>query len=111
MGVDINHRICDSPMEDLKLKTPAEKIYVPWMTCHQCKRNDKGEVVHCKKCNKKKYCHSCIHSWYPLLGFEYIAEACPGCRGICNCRDCLRKNPEVVVERFSGADRVTFLKN
>ena len=60
MGVDINHGICDSPTEDLKLKTPAEKNYVPWMMCHQRKRNDKGEVVHCTKC-KKKYFHKCIH--------------------------------------------------
>ncbi|KAL5721358.1 hypothetical protein ACHQM5_005011 [Ranunculus cassubicifolius] len=30
------------------------------MTCHQCKRNDKGEVVRCLNCKKRRYCVSCI---------------------------------------------------
>ncbi|XP_048500185.1 lysine-specific demethylase JMJ29 [Beta vulgaris subsp. vulgaris] len=59
-------------------------------TCHQCKRNDKGRVVLCNKCNWKKFCIPCITNWYPDKTEEYFAESCPVCRGNCNCKACLR---------------------
>ncbi|KAK8470680.1 hypothetical protein PHAVU_003G031500 [Phaseolus vulgaris] len=59
------------------------------LTCHQCKRNDKGRVVRCSTCNKKRFCLFCLRSWYPHLKEEDIAEACPVCRGNCNCKACL----------------------
>ncbi|XP_047980581.1 lysine-specific demethylase JMJ25-like isoform X1 [Salvia hispanica] len=59
-------------------------------TCHQCKRNDKGEVVWCTKCWRKRYCLICISRWYPKMQKEDFAEACPVCRNNCNCKDCLR---------------------
>ncbi|KAK7407503.1 hypothetical protein VNO78_09456 [Psophocarpus tetragonolobus] len=59
------------------------------LTCHQCKRNDKGRVVRCKCCNKKRFCLLCLKAWYPHLTEDDIAESCPVCRGNCNCKACL----------------------
>ncbi|KAL2347648.1 hypothetical protein Fmac_001648 [Flemingia macrophylla] len=59
------------------------------LTCHQCKRNDKGRVVRCSTCQKKRFCLFCIRAWYPHLKEDDIAEACPVCRGNCNCKACL----------------------
>ncbi|CAL9161327.1 unnamed protein product [Musa hybrid cultivar] len=58
--------------------------------CHQCQRNDKGRVVRCTKCRTKRYCIPCITRWYSQLTEEAISEACPVCRGNCNCKACLR---------------------
>ncbi|GAA0148621.1 histone modifying enzyme [Lithospermum erythrorhizon] len=58
--------------------------------CHQCKRNDKGRVVTCTKCERKKYCVPCMTGWYPKMNEEDFAEACPVCRKNCNCKACLR---------------------
>ncbi|URE04994.1 JmjC domain containing protein [Musa troglodytarum] len=58
--------------------------------CHQCQRNDKGRVVRCTKCRTKRYCIPCISRWYSQLTEEAISEACPVCRGNCNCKACLR---------------------
>lgn len=33
-------------------------------TCHQCKRNDKGRVVRCLKCERKRFCVPCMTRWY-----------------------------------------------
>ncbi|KAL0008945.1 hypothetical protein SO802_010447 [Lithocarpus litseifolius] len=60
------------------------------LMCHQCQRNDKGRVVRCKKCKRKRYCKPCLDNWYPNIEEDYIAEACPFCRGNCNCKACLR---------------------
>ncbi|TKY69312.1 Lysine-specific demethylase JMJ25 [Spatholobus suberectus] len=59
------------------------------LTCHQCKRNDKGRVVNCTSCNRKRFCLFCLQAWYPHLKEDDIAEACPVCRGNCNCKACL----------------------
>ncbi|WOL12791.1 lysine-specific demethylase JMJ25-like isoform X1 [Canna indica] len=59
--------------------------------CHQCQRNDKGRVVRCAQdCCTKRFCIPCIQRWYPHSTEEAIAEACPFCRGNCNCKACLR---------------------
>ncbi|KAL2996405.1 hypothetical protein AAZX31_10G269800 [Glycine max] len=62
------------------------------LMCHQCQRNDKGRVVRCTSCKRKRFCVHCIENWYPHLKEDYIAEACPVCRGNCNCKACLRSN-------------------
>ncbi|KAL1548999.1 lysine-specific demethylase JMJ25-like [Salvia divinorum] len=64
--------------------------------CHQCQRNDKGEIVRCTKCKTKRYCLHCIRTWYPDMPAEAFAEACPVCQLNCNCKSCLRM--EVPVE-------------
>ncbi|RZC76807.1 hypothetical protein C5167_000967 [Papaver somniferum] len=58
--------------------------------CHQCQRNNQGEVVCCKICPNRRFCVPCIEKWYPGVSLESIAEAFPSCTGICNCKGCLR---------------------
>ncbi|KAF9613669.1 hypothetical protein IFM89_009632, partial [Coptis chinensis] len=74
--------------------------------CHQCQRNDRGDVVRCSVCPNKRYCVHCITKWYnvyshfcqvmsswilyPQMSHEKIAMSCPFCLGNCNCKDCLR---------------------
>ncbi|XP_038688645.1 lysine-specific demethylase JMJ25-like [Tripterygium wilfordii] len=60
------------------------------LMCHQCQRNDKGRVVRCGKCTTKRYCIPCLTNWYPHMIEDEVSEACPFCRGICNCKACLR---------------------
>ncbi|KAK1379296.1 hypothetical protein POM88_026040 [Heracleum sosnowskyi] len=59
-------------------------------TCHQCKRNDKGRVVKCTKCQKKRYCLPCMTTWYPKMTEEDFLKECPVCQVNCNCKSCLR---------------------
>ncbi|GAB2233588.1 hypothetical protein Droror1_Dr00002814 [Drosera rotundifolia] len=59
-------------------------------SCHQCQRSDKGRVVRCSKCCRKRYCIPCINTWYPGLTEEAVSTACPFCRLNCNCKSCLR---------------------
>ncbi|GFQ04870.1 lysine-specific demethylase jmj25 [Phtheirospermum japonicum] len=47
--------LLDNAAEPKLGKKPAENA-MERNTCHQCKRNDKGRVVRCTKCNKKRYC-------------------------------------------------------
>ncbi|CAH8290844.1 unnamed protein product [Eruca vesicaria subsp. sativa] len=60
------------------------------LMCHQCQRNDNGEVVRCQTCKRKRYCHLCLKNWYPNIPHEDIATKCPFCWNTCNCRACLR---------------------
>ncbi|CAJ2630944.1 unnamed protein product [Trifolium pratense] len=62
------------------------------LMCHQCQRNDKGRVVRCTKCKRKRYCVCCINNWYPHLKENEIAKACPVCCDNCNCKACLRSS-------------------
>jgi hypothetical protein len=39
------------------------------LMCHQCQRNDKGRVVRCTKCKRKRYCVCCINNWYNFIYF------------------------------------------
>ncbi|XP_019171758.1 PREDICTED: lysine-specific demethylase JMJ25-like isoform X2 [Ipomoea nil] len=58
--------------------------------CHQCQRNDKGDVVRCTSCKTKRYCGPCMRTWYPGMPEEAFAEKCPVCLENCNCKACLR---------------------
>uniref|UniRef100_A0A1D1ZBL6 Lysine-specific demethylase 3B n=1 Tax=Anthurium amnicola TaxID=1678845 RepID=A0A1D1ZBL6_9ARAE len=60
------------------------------LTCHQCQRNDRARVVWCMSCAKRGYCESCVLRRYPDMSMEDIRRVCPACRGICNCKVCLR---------------------
>ncbi|KAF5193284.1 Lysine-specific demethylase jmj25, partial [Thalictrum thalictroides] len=82
--------------------------------CHQCQRNDKGEVVRCTKCKTKRYCLPCT-KWYPQLSHAEIAECCPCCRGYCNCKECLRKlgktkEKSISVKNLSEEEKVNYSK-
>ncbi|XXG60370.1 hypothetical protein AAC387_Pa04g2296 [Persea americana] len=56
--------------------------------CHQC-RSSGRRIAWCTKCNKR-YCKTCIKTWYPKMSMAEAARACPFCRGNCNCKQCLR---------------------
>ncbi|KAL0904675.1 hypothetical protein M5K25_026806 [Dendrobium thyrsiflorum] len=60
------------------------------LMCHQCQRNDKGAVVRCMACQRKRYCYPCMKRWYPQLTPDDFAIECPVCRFNCNCKSCLR---------------------
>ncbi|WJX21571.1 hypothetical protein P8452_10985 [Trifolium repens] len=61
-------------------------------TCHQCKRNDKGRVVRCTNCKRRRFCIHCLTKWYPKLKESDVAEACLVCCDNCNCIACLRSS-------------------
>nr|GFC88526.1 JmjC domain-containing protein [Tanacetum cinerariifolium] len=42
--------------------------------CHQCKRNDKGEVVRCYNCGSRRFCRMCMETWYALSAFILLAK-------------------------------------
>ncbi|KAH7316090.1 hypothetical protein KP509_21G078400 [Ceratopteris richardii] len=82
--------------------------------CHQCHRSAK-EVLCCQKCIKKRYCTICLERWYPKLSKDDFLQACPYCRGFCNCKACLRKirtNSCVkeMKQRLSGTARIKHLR-
>ncbi|KAG1327065.1 lysine-specific demethylase JMJ25 [Cocos nucifera] len=61
--------------------------------CHQCGQRKWWKLVtKCSCCKKRGYCAFCIDQRYPRMSTNMIAEACPGCREICNCDPCLRKS-------------------
>ncbi|KAH6812629.1 hypothetical protein C2S51_021647 [Perilla frutescens var. frutescens] len=83
--------------------------------CHQCKRNDKGRVVLCTKCRRKRYCLVCISRWYPQMKEEAFAEACPVCQNNCNCKDCLRldgpmQHLKYLPLKFSDEEKIQYSK-
>ncbi|GBG92070.1 hypothetical protein CBR_g54325 [Chara braunii] len=72
--------------------------------CHQCQRNDKGELIFCDNCENYRYCTSCIKKWYPAYSESDLQKKCPKCRGNCNCSSCLNKRiihevPKLSVEQ------------
>nr|XP_027074346.1 lysine-specific demethylase JMJ25-like isoform X2 [Coffea arabica] len=88
---------CHKPKVDLRRKhfstdDPEDDCQM----CHQCMYSNK-RVVRCRKERQlngynRRYCYLCIKRWYPQLSEEAIAEACPYCRGNCNCKACLRRD-------------------
>ncbi|CAL0320627.1 unnamed protein product [Lupinus luteus] len=75
-----------------KVKRTVKFTEEECLMCHQCQRNDKGEVVRCTSCKRKRYCLFCLKNWYPEWKKDDVAEACPVCRGNCNCKACLRSD-------------------
>ncbi|KAJ7959988.1 Lysine-specific demethylase JMJ25 [Quillaja saponaria] len=66
-----------------------------YQMCHQCQISGR-RVVSCRKCKRKRFCGPCIKRWYPHISEEAIAECCPFCQGICNCKACLRRNDNIM---------------
>ncbi|XP_050232146.1 lysine-specific demethylase JMJ26-like isoform X2 [Mercurialis annua] len=81
----------------LNLSALAEESH---LRCHQCQRNNKGGVVPCRTCKKKRYCVPCLTNWYPKMTQEEAAAACPFCLTICNCKTCLRDAPKERLNRL-----------
>ncbi|KAK5772295.1 lysine-specific demethylase JMJ26-like [Gossypium arboreum] len=69
--------------------------------CHQCHQL-KSRVQFCRKCQRKRYCDSCIKKWYPRFPEKAIAGSCPFCRKICNCKSCLRSDQLMKDVKNSG---------
>ncbi|CAN1230521.1 Lysine-specific demethylase JMJ29 [Linum grandiflorum] len=84
--------IDEAMTEKVRRGRKPEYVANPEFNCHQCKRNDKGPVVRCQTCEKKKYCFLCLDTWYPKMKHEEVAAKCPHCRNNCNCKDCLRQD-------------------
>ncbi|KAI5079593.1 hypothetical protein GOP47_0005072 [Adiantum capillus-veneris] len=82
--------------------------------CHQCQKNDRGELISCLQCGKKSYCVHCISRWYPNMHEDDVRQSCPHCRGICNCKACIMLDgggsifSEMKV--VNDLDKVKFLK-
>nr|KYP33131.1 Lysine-specific demethylase 3B [Cajanus cajan] len=76
------------------------------LMCHQCQRNDKGEVVRCTLCKRKRFCLPCLKNWYPHLKNDDVAEACPVCRGNCNCKACLKSDALIKKMREKAAETI-----
>ncbi|XP_059629030.1 uncharacterized protein LOC132271608 isoform X2 [Cornus florida] len=66
------------------------------LMCHQCLKVDKIGIIFCSNCKRKRYCYECIAKWYPERTKDEVENACPFCRGYCNCKACLQA--EVVVK-------------
>ncbi|GJY95715.1 lysine-specific demethylase JMJ25 isoform X1 [Tanacetum coccineum] len=58
--------------------------------CHQCRRDDRHNIVWCLKCVRRGYCDECISTCYPDMSAEEVHRICPACRGFCTCKMCLR---------------------
>ncbi|XP_073105846.1 lysine-specific demethylase JMJ27 isoform X1 [Elaeis guineensis] len=80
------------------------------LMCHQCQRNDKGRVVWCSNCKKKRFCVPCMTRWYPHLSEADFSRKCPVCRNNCNCKACLRMKgvPEPPEKKVKKDDRVEY---
>ncbi|KAL5721385.1 hypothetical protein ACHQM5_005037 [Ranunculus cassubicifolius] len=94
----------------------GEKLstYLQPFTCHQCKRNDTGEVVRCMYC-KEGYCDHCIEKWYPQASQADIKRMCPVCLGSCNCKACLptkgtSKQRDTTRMKLTGGEKVNYSK-
>uniref|UniRef100_A0A1D1YWJ8 Lysine-specific demethylase 3A n=1 Tax=Anthurium amnicola TaxID=1678845 RepID=A0A1D1YWJ8_9ARAE len=84
-----------SGCEGRKRKRRKEEEKGVAITCHQCRQSYRERrVVHCLKCKKRRYCLECIRQWYPRQSVARIAEACPFCRGNCNCNGCLMQSKQ-----------------
>ncbi|KAK7269348.1 hypothetical protein RIF29_22073 [Crotalaria pallida] len=66
-------------------------------TCHQCRRNGRESVTWCLQCDRRGYCDNCISRWYSDISLDDIQRICPACRGICNCKVCLRSDNSIKV--------------
>ncbi|KAJ7558616.1 hypothetical protein O6H91_04G048200 [Diphasiastrum complanatum] len=107
----ISSRVTDMDTTSTIKSAREQRKMEQCLMCHQCQRNDKGKVVFCKKCNRKRYCLCCIERWYPLMKEEDFEKACPYCQGNCNCKACLRSEGPVMKDfQPSPVEKVAYLK-
>ncbi|CAD5312167.1 unnamed protein product [Arabidopsis thaliana] len=65
--------------------------------CHQCQRKDRERIISCLKCNQRAFCHNCISARYSEISLEEVEKVCPACRGLCDCKSCLRSDNTIKV--------------
>ncbi|CAH8357840.1 unnamed protein product [Eruca vesicaria subsp. sativa] len=66
-------------------------------TCHHCLRKDRERIISCLKCNQRAFCDICISTQYSEISLEEVEKVCPGCRGLCDCKHCLRSDNTIKV--------------
>ncbi|XP_058001606.1 lysine-specific demethylase JMJ29 isoform X3 [Hevea brasiliensis] len=94
-------KVLQQDMKDVKINKHSKEFTAEvCLMCHQCQRNDKGPVVRCQKCKKKRYCIHCLDNWYPKMTKVEVADACPVCRENCNCKACLRDTPNEFLNKL-----------
>ncbi|XP_010528894.1 PREDICTED: lysine-specific demethylase JMJ25 [Tarenaya hassleriana] len=86
-----------SPMDYSGASTDASAETLE-QTCHQCQRKDEEGIICCLKCNRRAFCSTCISTWYSEFSPGEIEKACPSCRGLCNCKSCLRSDNAIKVQ-------------
>ncbi|XLT74249.1 hypothetical protein HN873_030675 [Arachis hypogaea] len=94
------NRAVKMQQEEPKVRRDQKFVEEESLMCHQCQRNDKGDVVRCTNCKTKRYCMPCIGNWYPNMKPDEFT-LCPVCRGNCNCKACLRSTDLIKVCSFS----------
>ncbi|XP_065852548.1 E3 ubiquitin-protein ligase JMJ24-like isoform X2 [Euphorbia lathyris] len=77
--------------------------------CHQCRRSDKNRVIWCRRCDRRGFCENCISAWFPDISLEEIEKLCPACRGLCNCKVCLRGDNMVRIREIPVLDKLQYL--
>ncbi|AEE28388.1 JmjC domain protein JMJ24 [Arabidopsis thaliana] len=65
--------------------------------CHQCQRKDRERIISCLKCNQRAFCHNCLSARYSEISLEEVEKVCPACRGLCDCKSCLRSDNTIKV--------------
>nr|CAD1823605.1 unnamed protein product [Ananas comosus var. bracteatus] len=65
----------------------------------------------CISCERRGYCGVCISRWSAEIPLEEIRKVCPACRGICNCRICLRGDNLIKpkVQEIPDIDKLRYL--
>ncbi|KAF8110355.1 hypothetical protein N665_0085s0081 [Sinapis alba] len=66
-------------------------------TCHHCQKKDKERIISCLKCSQRAFCDTCISTQYAEISLEEVEKVCPACRGLCDCKHCLRSDNTVKV--------------
>ncbi|KAJ0235949.1 hypothetical protein HA466_0259740 [Hirschfeldia incana] len=89
-----------SPMEYSTESTDVSEESLG-QTCHHCLRKDRERIISCLKCNQRAFCDACISTQYSEIPFEEVEKVCPGCRGLCDCKHCLRSDNTIKV-RIQG---------
>ncbi|CAD7703305.1 unnamed protein product [Ostreobium quekettii] len=89
-------------------------------SCHQCQyqhisyqcRSGASKTRHDMEPCKVSICNRCRRAWYTHMTIEDCMEACPRCRGFCNCKQCLRKESHNKwTPKFSAAQEREFAKH
>ncbi|XP_078440742.1 jmjC domain protein JMJ24 [Wolffia australiana] len=101
----------DGDVEEFSGRSTDSSDEIEGLMCHQCRRNDLGRVVWCSSCDKRGYCDVCASRRYPNMSLDDIQKVCPACRGICNCRTCLRGDNVIKarIKEMSSMDKLRHL--
>ncbi|KAJ4866190.1 RING-type protein [Raphanus sativus] len=86
-----------SPMEYSAEESTDVSAESVGQTCHHCQRKDRERIISCLKCNQRAFCDACISTQYSEISLEEVEKVCPACRGLCDCKHCLRSDNTIKV--------------